>query len=758
MAPTGFRVRIATVLTMLLACLLFAGIASPRPDEGMWTFDNPPMKHLKDKYGFAPTPEWLDHLRLSSVRFNDGGSGSFVSADGLCLTNHHVARGQLQKMSNAEKDYVKDGFYAKTRAEEMKCTDLELNVLMSMKDVTERIMESVKDAKDDANAKELRDAEMAKISEECLKETGLRADIVTLYNGGQYWLYRYKKYTDVRLVFAPEAGIAFFGGDPDNFTFPRYDLDMALFRVYENDKPVLAKNYLRWSATGVGDGDPVFSAGNPGTTERLSTVAHLEYLRDVQIPVILKSLKRRTESMRRYGKQGTEQQRQVASSIFSYENSIKAYGGELDGLLDPAIFSKKQKEETEFRALIGAKPEWQKEYGAAWDAVAAAKKKQAGLFVPSFFRNLRGSRLASTAVRIVQYVAEIQKPDGERLDGYHEAELESFRFSLLSKAPVYPALEEYRLADGFRESMEALGPDDPFVKAFLTGTTPEALAKELISGTKLADTELRKALLEGGEKAVKESTDPLILAALKLDPMLRAMHKQVKDEVESVEAVAGEKIGKARFAAYGTSTYPDANFTLRMTYGTVTGYPMNGTIAPPMTTFYGMYDRHLQLQGQPRLRPPAAVPRRERQARADDAAQFRVDARRGGRQFGIAGRQQGRRTGGPRVRREHREPRGFLRLRRREEPHRFGGLPRDDGGARQTLRRAGPRRRTARQRSDGREPPEVAGDTRHGARDPGPGAHRTGPNVKGSRGDARLPFIVQTPPVRATATGRPPLG
>ncbi|HLB01095.1 MAG TPA: S46 family peptidase [Bacteroidota bacterium] len=599
MVRTVSRTRIAAILMVVLALLLLAGATSTRPDEGMWTFDNPPTKLLAEKYGFTPTPEWLEHLRLSSVRFNDGGSGSFVSADGLCITNHHVARGQLQKMSNEQKDYVKDGFYAKTRTEEMKCADLELNALMSMENVTDRIAEAVKKAGSDAEARELRETEMTKISKESSGKTGLRADIVTLYNGGQYWLYRYKKYTDVRLVFAPEAGAAFFGGDTDNFTFPRYDLDMALFRVYENDKPLRLKHFLRWSENGVADGELVLSAGNPGTTERLSTVATLAYLRDVQIPLILKSLRRRTEAMRQYGKRGPEQMRQVTSTIFSYENSIKAYGGGLDGLLDPSIFTKKQKEEKEFRALIAANEVWQKEYGGAWDAVETAKKAQAELFKTSVFRNLRGSRLATNAVRIVRYVAEIRKPDGERLDGYHDAELESFRFSLLSRAPVYPELEEFRLADGFSESMDALGPDDPFVKAVLIGRTPEEAARELISGTKLADPEVRKALIDGGEKAVTESKDPLILAALKLDPMAREIMEQMKDRVESIGAVAGEKIGKARFAVYGTSTYPDATFTLRVSYGTVTGYPMNGTIAPPMTTFYGMYDRYYSLRGNP---------------------------------------------------------------------------------------------------------------------------------------------------------------
>ena len=587
-------------IPMLIICIsaLFFHASPPRPDEGMWTFDNPPLKLLKDKYGFEPTQEWLDHVRLSSVRFNDGGSGSFVSAEGLALTNHHVARGQLQKMSTPEKDYVKDGFYAKTSVEEIKCPDLELNVLESMDNVTERIMKAVKKAKNDKEALELRNAESAKIEKENLKKTGLRSDIVTLYNGGEYWIYRYKKYTDVRLVFAPEAGIAFYGGDPDNFTYPRYDLDMAIFRVYENDKPVHPKNFLQWSDNGADDGELVFVSGNPGSTERLSTMAQLEYMRDHQYPLIFKSLKRRINAVKEYSKRGKEETRQAASLIFGMENSLKATQGEYQGLLDKNIFEKKQKEENELRNLVASNPEWQKEYGSAWDAIADAKKKQADLFKQMVFRGLRGSRMAQLALILVQYVAEVKKPDGERLEGFHDAQLESFKFNLFSPAPVYPQLEEYRMTDGLKETIEELGAEDMFVKTILNDKTPEEFAKELFSGTKMADPEFRKKLVDGGEEAIQESTDPMIIAARKVDPINREMRKKMEDEVQSVESSAGEKIGKARFAVYGKSTYPDANFTLRLTYGTVKGYPMNGTIAPPKTTFYGLYDRYYSFNKQ----------------------------------------------------------------------------------------------------------------------------------------------------------------
>ena len=586
------------IFAIAITSVFLLNAGAPRPDEGMWTFDNPPLKLLKEKYGFEPTKEWLDHVRLSSVRFNDGGSGSFVSANGLALTNHHVARGQLQKMSTPEKDYVKDGFYAKTQADEIKCADLELNVLESMENITDRIMKAVKKAKTDQEALELRKAESAKIEKENLKKTGLRSDIVTLYNGGEYWVYRYKKYTDVRLVFAPEAGIAFYGGDPDNFTYPRYDLDMAIFRVYENDKPVQSKNYLKWSANGADDGELVFVSGNPGSTERQSTMAQLEFMRDYQYPMVLKSLKRRIEMLKKYSLRGKEETRQAASLIFGMENSVKANQGEYEGLLDKNIFDKKQKEETEFISIIAKNPEWQKEFGGAWDAIATVKKKNIDLVKPSFFRGLRGSRMAQLALMVVQYVAEVKKPDGERLDGFHDAQLETFKFNLFSPAPVYPQLEEYRLTDGLKETIEELGADDPFIKNVLENKTPEEFAKELISGTKMADPEFRKKIVEGGQKAIDACVDPMIVAAKKVDPFVRDNRKKIEDEVQSIESVAGEKIGKARFAAYGKSTYPDANFTLRLTYGTVKGYPMNGTLAPSKTTIYGLYDRYYSFDKQ----------------------------------------------------------------------------------------------------------------------------------------------------------------
>ena len=593
-------------LSICFISLLFLHVSPPRPDEGMWTFDNPPLKLLKEKYGFEPTQQWLDHIRLASVRFNDGGSGSFVSAEGLALTNHHVARGQLQKMSTPEKDYVKDGFYANTQSEEIKCPDLELNVLQSMENVTDRIMKAASKTKTDNEANEARKSESAKIEKESLKKTGLRSDVISLYNGGEYWLYRYKKYTDVRLAFAPEAGAAFYGGDPDNFTYPRYDLDMAIFRVYENDKPLHPEHFLQWSEKGADEGELVFVSGNPGSTQRENTIAQLEFIRDNNFPMILKALKRRIGGLKEYSKQGKEEARQAASLIFGLENSLKAIQGEYQGLLDKNIMDKKRQEENNFRAKVNANPQWQKDYGDAWDAIAVAKKRHSEIAKPMFFNGVRGSRMMQFALQIVQYVTEMNKPDGERLPGYHDAQLESFKFNLFSPAPVYPKLEEFRLVDGLHETMDELGSNDPFITSLLNGKTPEDFAKELFAGTKMADPNFRKSLTEGGEKAVKKSTDPMIAAARIIDPIIRELRKTYEREVEGIETSAGEKVGKARFAVYGKSSYPDANFTLRLGYGKVTGYEMNGTVAPSKTTFYGLYDRANSFN----MQPPFDLPQR----------------------------------------------------------------------------------------------------------------------------------------------------
>jgi hypothetical protein len=575
-------------LGAIVGLVSFAGTA--RAEEGMWTFDNLPVKQLQEKYHFAATPAWLDHVRLSSVRLNDGGSGSFVSPHGLLLTNHHVARGQLQKNSTPENDYISNGFYAATPDQEMKSPDLEVNVLVSMEEVTERVRSALKQAKSPGDQFKARKSTIAEIERESLERTGLRPDVVTLYQGGEYWLYRYKKYTDVRIVFAPEQQIAYFGGDPDNFTYPRYDLDLALFRVYEDGKPIDSKQYLRWNSKGVGDGDLVFVSGHPGSTARLDTIAQLAFERDIAAPTVLKTLKQRIATLREFSALGRDQTLEAGSQIFNLENSKKAYEGRLKGLQDPAVFGKKQKEEEEFKARVTANPQWKTAYGNAWQEISEAEKKSAPRAKEQYFRGL-DSTLATFAAQIVQYVAEVKKPDGERLPGYHDSQLDSLRFRLLSKAPIYRDLEIARMSGALELNLSELGANDPFLKMVLNGKSSKQAAAELVNGTKLTDADVRKQLLEGGEAAVAASEDPLIVLARKLDPMRRELIKWYEQNVSSVEERAGEQLGRARFEVYGKTIYPDATFSLRLSYGQVKGYPMNGTIAPSKTTLFGLFDR-----------------------------------------------------------------------------------------------------------------------------------------------------------------------
>lgn len=591
------RSHIRFLLTCFLMLFLLSLCASipAHADVGMWTFDNPPTKQLKEKYGFTPTQEWLDHVRLASVRFMDGGSGSFVSPNGLVLTNHHVAMGQLQKLSTAERDYVATGFYAATMEEEIKCPDLEVNILIFVEDVTKDVMAALKEDMTDAETLKARDAVIAKIEKESLDKTGLRSNVVSLYRGGEYWLYRYKKYTDVRLVMAPERQAAFFGGDSDNFTYPRYDLDFAFFRIYEKDKPVQPERYLKWNVKGAGDNELVFVSGNPGSTDRLYTYRRLEFQRDIFYPIILKYINRRLEMLTAYSERGEEQTRRALGQTFGFQNAKKALAAELKQLMNENLMLKRKKEEEEFRKLVAIKPEWKEKYGDAWDIIAETVEKNQDIFKKLFFQQLQGSRMAGYATNIVRYVVEVKKDDADRLPGYHDSELEELRFRLFSPAPIYKDFEEALLLGNFKLSMEELGADDEFIKTVLKDRSPKEVMKELIEGTKLDDPEFRKSLIEGGEKAVKKSKDPMIVIAREVDPMMRELEKWTRDNVESVLTSASEKIAQARFAVYGKTTYPDATFTLRLSYGTVKGYPMNATMAPYKTTLYGLYDRSISF-------------------------------------------------------------------------------------------------------------------------------------------------------------------
>lgn len=570
-------------------------------DEGMWPFNNVPRAEIKKKYGFEVTDEWLNKVRLASVRFNNGGSGSFVSPDGLVLTNYHIVEDIVGEVSTPKKDLAKEGFVAKTRAEEIKAPSLELNVLMSIEDVTSRVNGAVKAGATDAEAFAARHAEISKIEAESLKATGLRSDVVTLYQGGQYNLYRYKKYTDVRLVFVPEFQAAFFGGDPDNFNFPRFNIDMALVRVYENNQPVHPESYFKWSTAGAKEGSLVFVTGHPGSTSRLNTVAHLTQLRDTSIPLVIRLLERREAMLKKYMAMGEEQTRQAQSELNSVQNGLKVYRGQLAGLKDPSLLARKQKEEDALRKSVAANPERQKMYGDAWDAIAKAHETY-----PSYIRERRifdqaggfNSTLFNFARALVRLAAENQKPNAERLSEYTDARRASLELSLYSPAPIHEDFEKLKLTDSLSFMVELLGADHPLVKQVLDGKTPEARANELITGTKLKDPAYRKELAAGGAKAIEDSTDPMIVVARTIDPKAREMRKRFESEVIGVERANYAKIARALFETEGTGLYPDATFTLRLSYGAVAGYMEDGKKVPPFTTLGGLFARSDQFKRQ----------------------------------------------------------------------------------------------------------------------------------------------------------------
>jgi hypothetical protein len=574
------------------ACLLFLLGSAARADEGMWLFNDPPRKILKEKYNFDVSNPWLEHVQRSSVRFNDGGSGSFVSPNGLVMTNHHVGTDCIQKLGTKEHDYIKTGFTARTPAEEAKCADLELNILMSIEDVTARVNGAVASGMDTSAAQRARRAAINTLEKESLDKTGLRSDVVTLYNGGAYHLYRYKKYTDVRLVFAPEKEAAFFGGDPDNFEFPRYDLDICFFRVYENGQPLKAEHYLKWNQQGARNGDLVFVSGHPGSTARLNTVRHLEFLRDRANPFLMNSLRRRELLLRVFSERDRENLRRAQDELFGVENSRKAYTGMQGGLEDPALMEQKRAAEQQLRDAVNRDPKLREAYGNAWDEVAATLRTLDGIYTDlNLIESGRAfhSRLFGIARTLVRLAEESQKPNGERLREYSEAGLESLKQELFSDAPIYDDLETLELADSLSMYVEMKGTTDALVEKALEGKSPRARADELIRGTKLKDVAERKRLAEGGLKAVEASGDPMIRLARLVDPAARQLRRVYDEQVIEPRRQAYGKIAQARFAVYGTNIYPDATFTLRLAFGEVKGYEENGKAVPWVTTVGGAF-------------------------------------------------------------------------------------------------------------------------------------------------------------------------
>jgi len=611
---------------------VIAGLSSPLvADEGMWLFNNPPLQQLKEKYRFEPTPQWLEHLQKSSVRFNSGGSGSFVSANGLTITNHHVGLDTLQKISSKEHNYVRDGFYAKTQADEVKATDLELNVLMSIEDVTARVNGAVKAGMSADVASAARASAIAQIEKESKEKTGFRSDVVTLYQGGAYHLYRHKRYDDVRLVFAPEQQMAFYGGDPDNFEYPRFDLDICFFRVYENGQPAKIDNFLKWDPRGPADGELTLVSGSPGKTDRQLTVDEISDVRDRDVPNLLRMFNRREVMLGAWSQRSVENARICRDDLFGDQNNRKRYDGYIAALLDPEIWMSIQAREKKLRDAIARDPKL-RSTSTAYDRI---KKAQAEIvkIAPRYdylemerrktttYRQPRAfvSNLFKYARLLVRAADEHSKPNGERIAEFRDSAKESLELELFSTEPVHEDYEILRLTDSLTDFAEKFGASDPLVQQVLAEKSPRARAAELVTGTKLKDVAFRKGLYAKNAAALSAAQDPVLVLTRLVDVPARNARK-IHDAQEEIKKQAYGEIARARFAAEGTSNYPDATFTLRLSYGTVRGYEEDGKQIPSFTNFEGLYQRAAEHEN----KPPFDLPQRwiDKKAALNPKTQF----------------------------------------------------------------------------------------------------------------------------------------
>lgn len=568
--------------------------AAAQADEGMWTFDNFPSAAVKQKYNVDVTPAWLSRVQNAAVRLSTGCSASVVSPNGLVLTNHHCVRDCVQALSTSRVNYIEDGFQATRRQDEKLCPGMQAEILTRISDATERVTKAGagKTGQDFVRA---RDGEIAAIEKEgCAgREAQYRCQVITLYQGGQYKLYEYRKYADVRLAAAPEAQAAFFGGDPDNFNFPRYDLDFSFVRLYENGQPVATPAHLTWRSSAPKDGEPVFVAGNPGTTQRLLTAEQLEALRDKALPTTLVFYSELRGRLIRFSSESAENRRIAEDNLFGIENSFKALSGQQKALIDPALITAKRKADAELKARVAADAKLAAEIGDPWSEIAAAQTSYRALYDLYTMQESRAgfrSELFAYARAIVRAAQERAKPNAERLTGYTDSQLPLLEKQVLDAAPVYPALEQAALEFWLSKLREYLTADAPATRIFLGKDSPEVLAARLAKSG-LGNPALRRKLWEGGLAAVTASDDPMIRFVLATDASSRAVRQQWESRVTGPVDRAQQRIARARFAAYGTSAYPDATFSLRLSYGKVGGWTNNGVIVPPFTRFAGLWER-----------------------------------------------------------------------------------------------------------------------------------------------------------------------
>ena len=580
-----------TVIAVWL--LSFAGFAGA--DEGMWTIDNFPSATVEAKYGVNINDAWLKSAQLATTRLENGCTGSFASPDGLVLTNNHCIWGCIRNLSSAQRNLSDEGFMAATREQELRCPGQQISVLVDLEDVTSQVAAAIRGL-DDAKANDARKAALTDLETGCEKAAGgeLKCEAVSLYNGGQYFIYKYKRYDDVRLVFAPEVDIAAFGGDPDNFNFPRWCLDMSFLRAYEDGRPASTPNFLRWRRGGPEAAEPVFISGHPGGTDRLLTVTQLKMQRDVMWPLWLLRYSELRGRMLAWAGTSDDAARTVQQRIASIENGIKVRRNQLKALHNDSMMAEKAAQEQEMRAAIARDPELQAAYGDAWELIDAAIEKYRNFYEEHLFiESAAGlnSELFDHARTIVRGTAERELPNGERMREYTEAALPQVEQSLAAERPVDKEYEKLRLAFALEKMREWLGPDSTHVQRILGKESPEALAARLVDGSRLEDPDVRMALWEGGVEAVKGSDDPMIRLALAIDPESRILRTRYEDEVEAPLTRGEEKIADARFRIYGSDTYPDATFTLRITYGAVQGWEEKGEMVDPFTRTSRLFER-----------------------------------------------------------------------------------------------------------------------------------------------------------------------
>lgn len=585
------------MLGCALAGMFLAGSGAALADEGMWTMDHLPVKQMQQQYGFTPTTQWIDLVQHAALRLAEGCSGSFVSANGLVMTNHHCANSCLSQLSKGHADYMSSGYIALRQEDEPKCPDVELNQLESITDVTAQVNAATA-GKSGADRVKAERAIDSKLEQQCVNGDAKtwRCDVITLYNGGRYALYKYRRYQDVRLVFAPEQSIAFFGGDPDNFNFPRYDLDVTFFRAYVDGKPANTPQFFKFDTQGPKAGDMTFVVGNPGSTRRGLSWTQLSALRDFQIVPGYAILSELRGMLWEYGRGGMQQSKESQELQFLIENSIKAYNGWLQTLADDDFVQHKREQDAALRQWMAATPERRTKYGDPWTDLARAQQRGKDIYM-RYAMLERGlgfgqfGELFNDARTLVRAAAERTKPDAERLPTYRDANLPAVQQQVESDVPVYPSYEETLLAWSLGKLRQTLGADDATVHQVLGKDSPEPRAQQLVSGSKLADPAVRKQLWDGGEKAIDASTDPMIMLARQVDAESRKVRKAYEDDVTAPTDKANETIAKARFDRDGMSSYPDATFTMRLSYGKVVGWNENGAAVPPFTHFDGLYKR-----------------------------------------------------------------------------------------------------------------------------------------------------------------------